>query len=149
MTWIVLGCVLLLGLLLGGAGMRSVGRFARRSWRPGAGALALAAYVGAAILAVREAFGPALGLALVGVWLTMSVRRVRRVGRVAGAPPAVRDMGVEAAASMLGVAPDATDEQVQAAYLRLIRRVHPDAGGAAGLAAQLNAARDTMARRKR
>ena len=48
-----------------------------------------------------------------------------------------------------GVAPDASDEVVQAAYLRLIRRVHPDAGGAEGLAAQLNAARDTMARRGR
>ena len=58
-------------------------------------------------------------------------------------------MGVEAAASILGVSPQASDEEVQAAYLRLIRRVHPDAGGAEGLAAQLNAARDVMAKRRR
>ncbi|HET6970801.1 MAG TPA: molecular chaperone DnaJ, partial [Phenylobacterium sp.] len=32
----------------------------------------------------------------------------------------------------------------QAAYARLIRAVHPDKGGTAGLAAQLNAARDRM-----
>ena len=147
MIYIALG-FLLVGLLVGGAGLRAAGRFARRTWRPGAGILALAAFVAAAILGVREAFAPAAVLTLIGLWLTLSIRRVRPVGPTGGrAPPAVRDMGVEAAASILGVAPDATDEEVQAAYLRLIRRVHPDTGGAAGLAAQLNAARDVMARR--
>jgi hypothetical protein len=147
--YIALG-FLLVGLLVGGAGLRAAGRFARRSWRPGAGILALAAFVGAAIMGVRESFPAALVLGLVGVWLTLSVRRVRP-----SAPwgergsPTVRGMGVEAAADILGVSPDATDEEVQSAYLRLIRRVHPDAGGASGLAAQLNAARDVMARRRR
>jgi curved DNA-binding protein CbpA len=45
---------------------------------------------------------------------------------------------------VLGVAPDADAEAVQAAYVRLMRRVHPDTGGAPGLAAQLNAARDRL-----
>ena len=149
MTFIVLGCVLLLGLLMGGAGMRAVGRFARRSWRPGAGVLALAAFVAAAVLGVMEKFPAAIVFGLIGLSLTLSTRRTRRTGPTGErGPPAVRDMGVEAAASILGVAPDASDEEVQAAYLRLIRRVHPDAGGAAGLAAQLNAARDVMTRRK-
>jgi curved DNA-binding protein CbpA len=48
------------------------------------------------------------------------------------------------AARILGVAPDASREEVRAAYARLIRRTHPDAGGTAGLAAQLNAARDVL-----
>ncbi|OYX34287.1 MAG: hypothetical protein B7Y99_05790 [Caulobacterales bacterium 32-69-10] len=149
MTWILIGCVLLLGLMLGGAGMRTVGRMARRSWRPGAGFLAMLAFVGAAFFGVRENIPAAVVLALIGVSLTMSVRRTRRAGATGTRIPAARDMGVEAAASILGVSPQATDEEVQAAYLRLIRRVHPDAGGAEGLAAQLNAARDVMARRGR
>jgi hypothetical protein len=144
--YIALG-FLLLGLVVGGAGLRAAGRFAKRTWRPGAGVLALAAFAGAAVLAVMEKFPAAAVLALVGLSLSMSVRRVRRTSP-RGGPPAVRDLGVEAAASILGVAPDATEAEVQAAYMRLIRRVHPDVGGAAGLAAQLNAARDVMARRK-
>jgi curved DNA-binding protein CbpA len=48
------------------------------------------------------------------------------------------------AASMLGVSPTANRSEVDAAYRRLMVRVHPDLGGAAGLAAQLNAARATM-----
>ena len=44
--------------------------------------------------------------------------------------------------------PEATPDEIQAAYVRLMRRVHPDAGGAAGLASQLNAARDRLLREK-
>jgi hypothetical protein len=146
-TWIALGC-LLLGLLVGGAGLRASGRFARRNWRPGAGVLALVLYVAAAILAVREAFAPALGLALIGAWLTMSVRRTRPTRRRAGADASASSLDVVQASSILGVAPDASEEEVQAAYLRLIRRTHPDQGGTSGLAAQLNAARDTMLKRR-
>ena len=145
MLYLALG-FLVLGLLVGGAGMRKIGRLAGRAWRPGAGILALAAFVGAAILGVREAFAPAGIFALLGLFLTMSVRRT--AGPRHSAAPVAPALDVQNAASILGVAPDASDEEVQAAYLRLIRRVHPDHGGAAGLAAQLNAARDTMARRK-
>ena len=38
----------------------------------------------------------------------------------------------------------ATKAEIQAAYTRLMRAVHPDKGGTAGLAAQLNAARDRL-----
>jgi hypothetical protein len=48
------------------------------------------------------------------------------------------------ARSILGVGPDATKAEIQAAYARLIRLAHPDKGGTAGLAAQLNAARDRL-----
>ncbi len=53
-------------------------------------------------------------------------------------------MTVREAASLLGVAPDCSRDQVQAAYRRLMRSVHPDQGGTAGLAAQLNMARQVM-----
>jgi hypothetical protein len=145
MLYIAIG-FLALGLLVGGAGMRKVGRLAGRNWRPGAGVLALAAFAGAAVLAVREAFAPAAGLALLGLWLMLSVRRTVRPRH--SAPPPPESLDVRAAASILGVAPDAGEDEVQAAYLRLIRRAHPDHGGTSGLAAQLNAARETMLRRR-
>jgi hypothetical protein len=48
------------------------------------------------------------------------------------------------AAELLGIAPDADRETILAAYRRLMARNHPDAGGTAGLAARLNAARDLL-----
>jgi len=48
------------------------------------------------------------------------------------------------AREILGVAANATRAEIQAAYGRLIRAVHPDAGGTSGLAARLNAARDRL-----
>jgi curved DNA-binding protein CbpA len=51
------------------------------------------------------------------------------------------------AAAMLGVAESASREEIDAAYRRLMRRVHPDQGGAPGLAAQLNAARAVLLKR--
>ncbi|MDB5464608.1 MAG: molecular chaperone DnaJ, partial [Phenylobacterium sp.] len=50
----------------------------------------------------------------------------------------------EEARSMLGVGGDATPEEIQAAYTRLMRLAHPDKGGTTGLATQLNAARDRL-----
>jgi hypothetical protein len=145
MLYIALG-FLVLGLLVGGAGMRKVGRLAGRAWRPGAGMLALIAFVGAAVLGVRGAIPEAAGVAMVALVLSMSARRT--AGPRHSAPlPALDRPDIQTAASILGVAPDASEEEVQAAYLRLIRRAHPDQGGTTGLAAQLNAARDAMMRR--
>ena len=53
-------------------------------------------------------------------------------------------MSRQDAADMLGIAVDADAATVQAAYLKQIRRAHPDAGGTPGLAAQLNRARDVL-----
>ena len=145
MLYIALG-FLVLGLLVGGAGMRRVGRMAGRAWRPGAGVRAVAAFVGAAVLGVREAFAPAAMLTVLGVVMSLSARRTRGP-RHTGRTEVVAGPDIQNAASILGVLPDATEAEVQAAYLRLIRRAHPDQGGTSGLAAQLNAARDAMLRR--
>jgi hypothetical protein len=146
MLYIALG-FLLLGVLVGGAGMRRVGRIVGRTWRPGAGIVALAVFVGAAILAVRDAWAPAAVLAFLGVVLSLSVRRTAGPRH---APPAAEPApDVKAAAAILGVSPAASEAEVQAAYHRLIQRTHPDRGGSAGLAAQLNAARDVMLKRGR
>ena len=75
-------------------------------------------------------------LATAALWLVTSASRpvTQRMG----------DMGLAEAAAMLGVAEGADAATIDAAYRRLMLRVHPDQGGAPGLAAQLNAARAAM-----
>lgn len=48
------------------------------------------------------------------------------------------------ARTLLGVGESASVEDIRAAHRRLITRVHPDAGGSAGLAIRVNAARDAL-----
>ena len=48
------------------------------------------------------------------------------------------------ARNLLGVGEGATVEDIRAAHRRLITKVHPDAGGSAGLATRVNAARDAL-----
>jgi hypothetical protein len=93
----------------------------------------------------------ALALILLGVWAART--GARRLGRATGrAVRAVRpapkpnEMSEAEARSLLGVKPGASAKAVQKAYLRLIRRAHPDSGGTEGLASMLNTARDTLIR---
>jgi preprotein translocase subunit Sec63 len=48
------------------------------------------------------------------------------------------------ARALLGVGENASADDIRAAHRRLITRVHPDAGGSAGLATRVNAARDAL-----
>ena len=104
--------------------------------------LALAAMVGAIVTAMRQAWVPALLLATIAFTLSLGARVRPPVNRPP--PPPRPGMDLPEAASILGVAPDASVEDIQNAYVRLMRLVHPDRGGATGLAVQLNAARDIM-----
>lgn len=47
---------------------------------------------------------------------------------------------------ILGLPEGASDADIQAAWIRLMRGVHPDGGGTDWLAARVNAARDTLLR---
>jgi hypothetical protein len=140
MAYLVLGA-LALWLIL-----RASGRpiLKRREWRLLTGAFAVAALAGAAYAAVREEWVPAAVLLLFGGWLALSTRRPP--GSAAPPPPIARSgrMSLEEARAVLGVSAAATREEIQAAYTRLMRSVHPDKGGTSGLAAQLNAARDRL-----
>lgn len=53
-------------------------------------------------------------------------------------------MPVDDARRLLGVADDASADDIRAAHRRLIARVHPDAGGSEELAQRINAARDAL-----
>jgi hypothetical protein len=138
MIFIVLGCLVLLVLV-------SVGRSGkpvriRREWRFLSTGGAIVALLAGALMAIREAWIPAIVLFGIGLSLMASARvNPRRKATVI-----TERMSLEEARSILGVGPDATRAEIQAAYRRLMERVHPDKGGAAGLAAQLNAARDRL-----
>jgi hypothetical protein len=109
---------------------------ARARGRYAAFAMAAVAIAAAAWDAVRGGWLGGSILLSAALWLVTSAR-----------PPRLgvaRGMGRAEAASMLGVPETADAETIEAAYRRLIFRVHPDRGGAAGLAAQLNAARAAL-----
>ncbi|MCL2427808.1 MAG: DnaJ domain-containing protein [Alphaproteobacteria bacterium] len=53
-------------------------------------------------------------------------------------------MSSEEAYDVLGLKPGASEEDIQAAYRRLMRAAHPDRGGSDWVAARVNQARDVL-----
>jgi hypothetical protein len=137
MLYLALGAALL--WLLVGLGRGRV-IFKRREWRLLSGAFALAAFAAAAYVGIRGAWEISIVLVVLGLWLVTTAR----LSAPPPAAPRAGRMSLDEARSILGVGPDATDDEVQAAYTRLMRLAHPDKGGTTGLATQLNAARDRL-----
>lgn len=133
-------------LLIGGAVFAGLVWLGRKGRLPASGVrfliggAAVAVFSGSAFLAIRGAYLAAAALFAIGGALAVSARAPLKA-------PA-RDIGDAEARSILGVSATADEAEIRAAYQRLIVRVHPDRGGAEGLAAQLNAARDRLLKRK-
>ncbi|WP_304166362.1 molecular chaperone DnaJ [Phenylobacterium aquaticum] len=142
MIYLALGCAVLAALLWASSRQPM---FKRREWRFLSSALAIAAFAGAAYVGIRGEWGRAIVLGVIGLWLAASTRTAAAPARVG--KPASKALGDAEARSILGVAANATPADIQAAYARLMRVAHPDAGGTDGLAAQLNAARDRLLKR--
>lgn len=75
---------------------------------------------------------------LAGLW------RLFRPSTPTSANPATQKMTADEARAILGVSAQATHQEIQEAYRRIIRQNHPDQGGSEYLAAQVNLARDTL-----
>lgn len=137
MLYILIG-VVLFGLFVW-AGRRARPLLMKREMKIVAGSIGGAIVAAGGLLAASGRYLPGAVLSALGVGLVF-------IGRRAAPLPSQRtdDAALVEAREILGVGPDASREEIQAAYARLIRAVHPDAGGTSGLAARLNAARDTL-----
>lgn len=80
-----------------------------------------------------------MGKILVALVLAGLIYMWWRRQAVAAAP-----MRAAEARALLGVGEGASLDDIRAAHRRLIAKVHPDAGGSAGLATRVNAARDAL-----
>jgi hypothetical protein len=129
-------------------------RGGRADWRVGAGLMALIATGAAAFAAVRGQWLVMAVLIGVGWFMVLDLRdrgarrpqrRPRPQARPRPAPPPERAGMTDAQArDILGVPRTASPGEIQAAYRRLMRAMHPDQGGSPALAAQINAARDLL-----
>lgn len=142
--YLLIGAIIVLVILAGGGG-----RVLRLpTWRIGSAMGALFAFTGAGYALIRRAWPVAIVLVVLGLWMSVSARfpREGQRRRTAQPPPSPERgrMSLAEARSILGVEETATRAEIQAAYMRLMKRVHPDNGGAPGLAAQLNSARDRL-----
>jgi len=139
MGYLIVGAILV-ALLYSATGRRIARRYA--DWRGASAVLAVGLFAAAGFEGLRGGLWPAIVLALIAIGMTASARWPRQA---AGPQPAGRSgMSPQEARSILGVGEAAGPAEIRAAYARLIQRVHPDKGGAPGLAAQLNLARDVL-----
>lgn len=141
--YVLIGVAIFIALVW--AGRRARPLLIKREMRIVAAVLGVTAVAAGAFAGLRGAWIPGAFVSVLGLALAFS----GRTGFVkSDQPPASGDdPAVAEARDILGVGPGATVAEIQAAYARLIRAVHPDAGGSTGLAARLNAARDTLLKR--
>lgn len=143
MLYVLIGIAVF--VLLVWAGRRARPLLIKRELRIVSGALGSILMAAGATAAVTGRVLPGVALIAVGLGLAISGRfGVPRADKPAALAD---DPELSEARDILGVGPSASREEIQAAYGRLIRAVHPDAGGTSGLAARLNAARDALLRK--
>jgi hypothetical protein len=143
MVFLVIGAGLLLLWMWGRSEM-----LRRGGWRVFAGLASVVMVVVGISLFIRGEWFIGLPMVLLAIG-SAAGGRINRGSFQASpgqSPPQRSTNGMSAAdaRSMLGVGPDASAADIRAAYTRLMQRAHPDKGGSAGLAAQLNAARDRL-----
>lgn len=143
MIYLALGAALLWFLLWAAQkSKRPILKF--RQWRIASALIATLMFAAAAFLTLQGQWGKAIVLVVLGMWLSASARQPRAARVKSAPPPADAPMSLSEAYAILDLAPGATREDVQAAYTRLMKLIHPDKGGGAGLASKLNAARDRL-----
>ena len=134
LVWLALAAIAVWALVRLG---RQTERRGQGHWRVTATLFTAVLIAGAVLLAARGSWLPAAALAGAGIWLTLSSRQRSPAPRTEAMSPAE-------ARSLLGVPVDATPQEINTAWKRLMGRAHPDQGGTEGLASRLNAARDRL-----
>lgn len=145
MMGLVLGALILFALLVG---MRAFERASVTTIKALLGWIAALAGLSLALLLVLTGRAPAAigALTLVGPMLYQrwQAGRAARPGPTGGRAPMAGRISRAEAYEILGLRPGATEAEVREAHRRLMRSVHPDAGGSDWLAARINQARDTL-----
>lgn len=134
LVWLALAAIAVWALVRLG---RQTEQRGRGHWRVTATLFSAVLIAGAVLLAARGAWLPGAALAAAGIWLTISSRQRMP-------PPRTEAMTAAEARALLGVSVDATPQEINTAWKRLMGRAHPDQGGTEGLASRLNAARDRL-----
>lgn len=140
MIYVVFGAALL-WFLLWTQKTRPILKFPQ--WRFGSAIAATAVFAVAAYLAIRGQIAAIVFLVL-GLTLVGAARMPRQRPAAPPLEPQLDRISIAEAYAILDLKPGCTREDVQAAYTRLMKLVHPDKGGGSGLAAKLNAARDRL-----
>ena len=116
-------------------------------WRISATLLGGTCFAGAVLSVARGSYIWAAALAAAGLYLVLQSRIRSAAPRPRSSRPAAPSgpaMSKAEARAILGVGPDASVQDIQIAWKRLMARTHPDQGGSEGLAARVNAARDRL-----
>ena len=87
------------------------------------------------------------GLALAGP-LLLNYWRQNRVRGAGGGRPRMGRMDRREALEVLGLQEGASDSDIRAAWVRVMRGAHPDSGGSDWLASRANQARDVLLNRR-
>jgi DnaJ-domain-containing protein 1 len=138
LIWLALAAIAVWALVR--LGRQSEGGRGRGQWRVAATLFSAVMLAGGVLLASKGAWIPAVGLIGASLWLTIASRQ-RAVA------PRSEAMSDTEARAILGVPADATVQDINTAWKRLMGRAHPDQGGTQGLASRLNAARDHLLKR--
>lgn len=98
------------------------------------------------MLALRGAMPLGIPIGLFGLgMLGIAINAPGQGGRERpGSPPASGAMSLAEAREILGVSAGATREEIRHAHRQLMKKLHPDTGGSAALARQVQEARDVL-----
>jgi hypothetical protein len=142
MGYLLLGALAVLALLLVSRGLSNLSRRAMK--RLALAVLCLGAATALVLFVVSGRFAlaaPAGALALWGMRAYLLARQIRAKSVGPEKPAASQAMDRAQALEVLGLEPEASKDDIEAAYKTLIVKNHPDQGGTDWLATQLNEAR--------